>query len=136
MPELPDPVPEVDAKPAKLQIRVQNAQGPAVVRLAGEIDLSNASRLQDQLIVLVERGHVVVDLSEVTFIDSTGLSAFIVGRPPPVRACTWPAPPGRCAGCSSSPSWTGISTITMHSTERSRRPRQPTRHIPPADQQR
>jgi anti-sigma B factor antagonist len=80
MPELPDPVPEVDAKPAKLQIRVQNAQGPAVVRLAGEIDLSNVSRLQDQLIVLVERGHVVVDLSEVTFIDSTGLSAFIVGH--------------------------------------------------------
>lgn len=80
MPELPDPVPEGDAEPAKLQIRVQNAQGPAVVRLAGEIDLSNASRLQDQLSVLVERGHVVVDLSEVTFIDSTGLSAFIVGH--------------------------------------------------------
>jgi anti-sigma B factor antagonist len=80
MPELPDPVPEADAEPAKLQIRVQNANGPAVVRLAGEIDLSNASRLQDQLSVLVEHGHVVVDLSDVTFIDSTGLSAFIVGH--------------------------------------------------------
>lgn len=80
MPELPDPAPDAAAEPAKLHIRVQNATGPAVVRLAGEIDLSNAARLQDQLSVLVENGHVVVDLSKVTFIDSTGLSAFIVGH--------------------------------------------------------
>ena len=88
MPEMPDPVPEGDAEPAKLQIRVQNAHGPAVVRLAGEIDLSNAARLQDQLSLLVENGHVVVDLSEVTFIDSTGLSAFIVGHRRAIAAGT------------------------------------------------
>ncbi len=69
-----------EAEPAKLQIRVQSMQGLAVVRLTGEIDLSNAARLQDQLSLLVEQGHVVIDLSEVTFIDSTGLSAFIVGH--------------------------------------------------------
>ncbi|HEU4540213.1 MAG TPA: STAS domain-containing protein [Jiangellaceae bacterium] len=80
MTELPEIDPVEDAEPAKLQIRVQNAHGPAVVRLTGEIDLSNAARLQDQLSLLVEQGHVVVDLSEVTFIDSTGLTAFIVGH--------------------------------------------------------
>jgi anti-anti-sigma factor len=80
MPELPDIDPVKDAEPAKLQIRVQNAHGPAIVRLTGEIDLSNAARLQDQLSLLVEQGHVVVDLSEVTFIDSTGLTAFIIGH--------------------------------------------------------
>ncbi|HEX5996031.1 MAG TPA: STAS domain-containing protein [Jiangellales bacterium] len=80
MPEVPDLVPQGEAEPAKLQIRVHNANGPTVVGLVGEIDLSNAARLQDQLCALVEHGHVVVDLSEVTFIDSTGLSAFIVGH--------------------------------------------------------
>lgn len=79
MSKLPD-VHTPDGEPAKLQIRVQSMQGLAVVRLTGEIDLSNAARLQDQLILLVEQGHVVVDLSEVTFIDSTGLSALIVGH--------------------------------------------------------
>jgi anti-sigma B factor antagonist len=80
MPEVPDMQSLEDAEPAKLQIRVQNTQGPAVVRVTGEIDLSNAARLQDQLSLLVGQGHVVVDLSEVTFIDSTGLTAFIVGH--------------------------------------------------------
>jgi anti-sigma B factor antagonist len=69
-----------EPQPAKLQIRVQNANGTAIVRLTGEIDLSNAARLQDQLSVLVEQAQVVIDLSEVTFIDSTGLSALIVGH--------------------------------------------------------
>ena len=80
MSELPDIPPVDDAEPAKLQIRVQNVDGFAVVRLTGEIDLSNATRLQDQLSLLVEQSHVVVDLSEVTFIDSTGLSALIVSH--------------------------------------------------------
>ena len=80
MTELPDSRSVEDAEPAKLQIRVQNMQGPAVVRLTGEIDLSNVDRLQDQLSLLVEQGHVVIDLSEVSFIDSTGLTAFIVAH--------------------------------------------------------
>lgn len=51
-----------------------------VVWAAGEVDVSSAPRLRDQLHALpVEAGRVVVDLSEVTFLDSTGLGVLVAG---------------------------------------------------------
>ena len=48
--------------------------------LAGEIDMTTAPAVRDQLLEYLERGHLnlVVDLQEVEFLDSTGLSALIV----------------------------------------------------------
>lgn len=47
------------------------------VRLRGEIDLSNASALGDQLSALAARGgDVVIDLSEVDFLGVAGLDAM------------------------------------------------------------
>ena len=51
--------------------------GCIVLRVEGEIDLSNAGALGTNLRQLVETDHVVVDLTGVSFMDSTGVSALI-----------------------------------------------------------
>jgi anti-sigma B factor antagonist len=53
--------------------------GHAVVALQGELDLFTAPRFEEVLLKGIKHGArlVVVDLSEVTFVDSTGLGALI-----------------------------------------------------------
>ena len=53
--------------------------GVAVVTLAGELDQFTVPALRDQLTGLLRAGRVdvVVDLSAVTFIDSTGLGVLV-----------------------------------------------------------
>jgi anti-sigma B factor antagonist len=53
----------------------------AVLRLAGEFDVYTAPQLRERVIELVDGGtrHVMADLREVTFLDSTGLGALIGG---------------------------------------------------------
>jgi anti-sigma B factor antagonist len=50
-----------------------------VVALSGEIDAHSAPRLGSRLFGLAEEGKtgVIVDLSEVTFMDSTGLGVLV-----------------------------------------------------------
>lgn len=54
----------------------------AVVAVAGEIDAATAPILKEQLLALVETGvaQIVVDLSEVTFIESVGLGTLVAAR--------------------------------------------------------
>ena len=48
------------------------------IRLAGELDMSNESELDEVLEAAVEQGGaILVDLSDLTFMDSTGISAFL-----------------------------------------------------------
>jgi anti-sigma B factor antagonist len=51
----------------------------AVLHLSGELDADTAETLTDALDGLVGRAapHIVVDLSDLRFCDSTGLSAFV-----------------------------------------------------------
>ena len=53
-----------------------------VVRLGGELDLSNAAAVRRALLDAVNgaSGRVVVDLAEVEFMDSTALSALVEAR--------------------------------------------------------
>jgi anti-sigma B factor antagonist len=50
-----------------------------VLEVGGEVDVYTAPRLRERLIELVEGGarHVVVDLSRVEFLDSTGLGVLV-----------------------------------------------------------
>jgi anti-sigma B factor antagonist len=52
-----------------------------VVRVSGEVDMYTAPQLKESLLSLIEQGtsRVVVDLSAVTFIDSTALGVLIGG---------------------------------------------------------
>jgi anti-sigma B factor antagonist len=53
----------------------------AVIALTGEVDLHTCPELKDELLGVIGDGatHVVVDLTETTFIDSTGLGVLIRG---------------------------------------------------------
>jgi anti-anti-sigma factor len=54
----------------------------ACLRLAGELDMSSAPQLNAVLDRLAAEGerHLLVDLSELTFCDSTGIAAFVRGE--------------------------------------------------------
>ncbi|MER5705479.1 STAS domain-containing protein [Micromonospora sp. NPDC002296] len=51
------------------------------LRLAGELDLSTSPELNAVLDRLADQGesHLLVDLTELTFCDSTGLAVFVRG---------------------------------------------------------
>ncbi|GAA2699303.1 STAS domain-containing protein [Micromonospora olivasterospora] len=59
----------------------QRAGVGACLRLAGELDMSSAPELNAALDRLTDEGerHLLVDLSELTFCDSTGIAAFVRG---------------------------------------------------------
>lgn len=63
---------------ANLEFNAQDLGGCVIGRPSGEVDLSNANTFEGKLCGLVEHDHLVVDLSRVHFLDSTGLSAMIV----------------------------------------------------------
>jgi anti-sigma B factor antagonist len=54
----------------------------SVVKLQGELDVATAPRLDVRIRRLVEEGNtdIVIDLSEVTFIDSEGVVALLQAR--------------------------------------------------------
>jgi anti-anti-sigma factor len=55
--------------------------GVGVVRLSGEVDMYTAPQLKQSMLGLIDEGaaKVVIDLSGVTFIDSTALGVLIGG---------------------------------------------------------
>lgn len=65
-----------------LGIDVQHKENKtAVIDLSGEIDVYTAPKFKESLINLIEEGYhdIVVDLQDVTFMDSTGLGALVGG---------------------------------------------------------
>jgi anti-sigma B factor antagonist len=61
---------------------VERNDGTTVVRLAGELDLYNAHVVRDALLDAAgaNPSRLVVDLGEVTFMDSTALGVLIEAR--------------------------------------------------------
>lgn len=59
---------------------VREVNGNLVVRLAGEIDLDRAPEVRRLLLDSVKRSlDVLVDLSAVTYIDSSGIASLVEG---------------------------------------------------------
>ncbi|MBT2212998.1 MULTISPECIES: STAS domain-containing protein [Actinomadura] len=54
-------------------------KGVTVVKISGEIDVFTSPRLREALLGIIDDGgvHLVVDLGEVTFLDSTGLGVLV-----------------------------------------------------------
>jgi len=61
---------------------VEERDGAVIVQLAGELDLYNAHVVREQLFAAAasEPDRLIVELSAVTFIDSTGLGVLIEAR--------------------------------------------------------
>jgi anti-sigma B factor antagonist len=57
------------------------ADGEAIFRPVGRIDLSSSSEIKQRFAEAVEQGRrrLVVDLGDVSFVDSSGLGALISG---------------------------------------------------------
>ena len=61
--------------------RIEDTPGGVVVRASGEIDIAAAGAFHDALREAVAReSRVVVDLTDVRFIDGTGLGALVAAR--------------------------------------------------------
>jgi anti-anti-sigma factor len=64
--------------PGELRTRTETADGTAVVSVQGEVDLVSSDQLRRVLDdALQETPRVTLDLTELTFIDSSGLSALV-----------------------------------------------------------
>ncbi len=72
------------ARGATVTFTVTYAQrdgGGAHLRLAGELDLGTAGELNSAIDRLIAEGHreLLLDLTDLTFCDSTGIAAFVRG---------------------------------------------------------
>jgi anti-sigma B factor antagonist len=67
---------ELDRDP-DLRIDVEKSDGRAIVQVSGEIDVYTAPRLRENLLRLAGDQHLIVDLTEVSFLDSTALGVLV-----------------------------------------------------------
>jgi anti-sigma B factor antagonist len=63
----------------ELSLRTSVVEGVTVIGVGGEVDVSSSPTLRDRLTEVLDSGHgtAVVDLTEVTFLDSTGLGTLV-----------------------------------------------------------
>jgi anti-sigma B factor antagonist len=64
---------------AEISIEIQTTSDVPVVRLTGELDIDQAVRVREHLDKVIDAGTVrlVIDLSDVSYIDSTGLGMLV-----------------------------------------------------------
>jgi anti-sigma B factor antagonist len=64
-----------------LSLATRTEGGRTVVAVAGEIDVYTAPKLREQIVALVDDGHydLIIDMSGVEFLDSTGLGVLVGG---------------------------------------------------------
>ncbi len=68
-------------RPLDLTVETAREDGEILVRLTGELDMYTSPTLQERLEQLIAEAAsqvVVLDLSQLTFIDSSGLSAMVM----------------------------------------------------------
>jgi anti-sigma B factor antagonist len=70
---------EDPADPHELRVERSSDGDTQVVQAAGDLDAASADRLRGAIDDVFAEGHasVVVDMSEISFIDSSGLSVLI-----------------------------------------------------------
>lgn len=68
--------------PGGFSVRSQDHGGAVVLSVAGEVDMATAPALEESIKAALERGPdlLVVDLSEVSFLASAGMSVLIGGN--------------------------------------------------------
>jgi anti-sigma B factor antagonist len=67
------------AEPAPFAVSAADRAGARVITVSGEVDAHTAEHVRTPIEAAVGPGaRVVVDLSDVTFMDSTGLGIFVI----------------------------------------------------------
>ncbi|MFJ3582008.1 STAS domain-containing protein [Streptomyces sp. NPDC090127] len=82
---LPDParLPAPEAKEDRIAVSVTPREGGSSVKVCGELDLDSVTQLHTTLLHALaasDGAGVALDLSEVTFCDSSGLNALLRAR--------------------------------------------------------
>ena len=90
------------------EVSVSERDGASVVTAVGEVDVSTAPELRQKLREQPEGRLVVVDLSDVTFLDSTGLGVLVAAR----RRSQEGAPPGELHLVVTRPQVTKVLEVT------------------------
>jgi anti-anti-sigma factor len=67
-------------KPGSLQVSSALVDGAVEVSLQGELDLASARQMEERFAAIDEQGptRVVVDLAELSFMDSSGLRVLLL----------------------------------------------------------
>ena len=69
--------------PLSLTVEIRDRTGSPRefwVRLSGELDASNATRVEDRLRQFADGEQIVIDMRGLAFIDSAGLSVLVVAK--------------------------------------------------------
>lgn len=101
------PAPRMDSAPPFAIGARSDPSGTPVVHIAGEIDIATAERVRAAIAgaVSTDGSGLLIDLREVTFLDSTGLSTLLAADEDAGRrggGMTLLVARGPCRGCSSS----------------------------------
>jgi anti-anti-sigma factor len=67
----------IDQSPGQVRFEVVQAGPEEPVRLVGELDLSTVPEFYERISELANGGRLVLDLSGITFLDSSGLRALL-----------------------------------------------------------
>jgi len=62
------------------QVDKQTEGGASVLTLSGELDVASAGSLEQALSEVANDKHLVIDLRQLEFIDSTGLSVLVAAN--------------------------------------------------------
>ena len=73
---------------APLSVAVSSRAGTVTISVSGELDLATLPRLEGSLVPIEPGGRLVVDLREVSFIDSSGVR-FVMSLDVRSRAEGW-----------------------------------------------
>lgn len=67
---------------SELRLRIEEREGSSAIVLEGELDISTVGQAEDALRTAKERGvpELVLDLSRLRFLDSTGLRFVLSGE--------------------------------------------------------
>lgn len=69
-----------DSKHSPLEISVDRRGDDAIVVVNGEVDLETSVALSETLAEVLDARHVTLDLTDVAYMDSTGLRAILVAK--------------------------------------------------------
>jgi anti-sigma B factor antagonist len=68
-----------DATSGTFDVRIEHDLGQAaVIHFSGEMDVATAPRVEDAFALCGQSCDVIVDLTEVTFLDSTALKVLVI----------------------------------------------------------
>jgi len=63
-----------------VEIKKRNEAGHSIISLVGEVDLHFSPKAREEILnVLKNKENILVELSEVTYIDSSGIASLVEG---------------------------------------------------------